>query len=206
MLTNTRVLIFIPIAFLAASCGSAAKDETPGQGSVGADASSTDSCGQAVSGDQVPPACASPQKSSEKRKPRVIAGPISVQPGAGDYEVKVTVTGSGGVYFRGGTTLSDVPSSGTCFTSCRYFVNGLTPVMLTPTTGHTVFDPATDQDIWPAPCAGRDGRTTCEFEFTVGTIMNTDLHFSLRPATTTPKSPIETPGPVETPTEGVLVP
>jgi hypothetical protein len=210
---NTRSLVFILLAFLVTSCGSAAKDETsggpsvdPGTASTGPTPSPAGSCGQAVGGDQVPPACANPGRSSEEARPRVLAGPISVAPGNAEYEVKVTVTGSGGMYLHGGTTLSNAPSSGTCRTSCSYLVNGVTSVTLTPTAGHTVFDPANDQDLWPAPCAGQDGRTTCEFELTVGVIMNTDMHFSLRPATTTPESPTVTPGPVETPTEGVPVP
>ncbi|KAB2371227.1 hypothetical protein [Actinomadura montaniterrae] len=204
---STRAIGFVMVAILVASCGSTGKDEPTSRGpdagraSSAGPASQAGSCGPAIGGDEVPPACASPRPSSGTAPPRVIAGPITVQPGIGEYWINVAVTGTGGILLEGGTnTTADIPSSGTCYNSCRYLVNGATPVTLTPTDGHTVYDPSTQQSLWTGPCAGRDGRTTCEFEIAIG--VNTDMSFSLRAATRDPE-PVgpTTPRPTESPTE-----
>lgn len=205
MLQSIRALSFVLVATLIVSCDSSGKDEPPSRGPDAGGASSigpSGSCGPDVGGDVVSPACASPRPSSGTEPPRVIAGPVTVQPGTAEYWVSVTVAGTGGISLKGGTnTTADIPSSGTCYDSCRYLVNGLTPVILTPTGGHAVFDPSTQQNVWTGPCAGRDGRTVCEFEIAIG--MNTDMNFSLRLATDDP-DPVDPtpPGPIESPTPG----
>ena len=204
MLQSFRAFGFVLVATLIASCGSSDKDEPPSRGPGAGGASSMSpsaSCGPDVGGDVVPPACASPQPSSGTGPPRVIAGPITVQPGTGEYWINVAVAGTGGISLRGGTnTTADTPSSGTCYGSCRYLVNGVTPVILAPTGGHTVYDPSTQQNVWTGPCGGRDGRTVCEFEIALG--VNTDMRFSLRPATEDPEPIGPTPpGPSGAPTE-----